>query len=104
VRLGIDYDGTWTADPGLFRRIWDAATARGHEVVIVTGRAPDHPVLQEERFRNLMPATLEVIHTDGAPKGEFMRRHGRPVDIWVDDRPEFINPGAALQMGPDQDL
>lgn len=80
MRIGIDYDGTFTADPDLFRGFIAAAMKSGHEVLCVTMRSPDEPI----------EMACEVVYTSREKKGFYMHRIGRPISLWIDDHPEFI--------------
>lgn len=105
MRIGVDYDGTWTADPGLWRRFRDQAVLRGHDVVIVTGRTSAHVIDAAERLRNLVPEGMEIFFTSGEPKARYMRRTARrPVDVWVDNEPGTIEDPSKLADSPDATL
>jgi len=78
--ISLDYDGTYSADPGLWDQFIALAQARGHEVVCVTARGPDQPV----------KVPIEVIYACGKAKEEVMFDLKRDPQIWIDDQPEFI--------------
>lgn len=80
MKIALDYDGTYTADPGL----WDAfiveAVARGHVVFCVTRRG-----ISVES-----PPSVPMIYTDGASKTATMRNLGEKIAIWIDDDPYWL--------------
>jgi hypothetical protein len=83
MRIALDYDGTYTADPDL----WDAfilkARSRCHEVHIVTMRRPDEPVAVREHVDG-------VHYTSRKAKKVEMTGRGQDFQIWIDDRPEWL--------------
>lgn len=86
--FAIDFDNTWTAD----RELWELFTAqaqeRGHEVIVITGRADT----QENRklLGEWLPGTLRRYFTNGAPKRWYLLQRGISVHIWIDDSPVSI--------------
>jgi len=85
VRIAIDYDGTYTADPGLWRRFIIDAESRGHRVVCVTCRRRDNPIDE------LLGVVL--YYTEMASKQWHMESIGVKVDVWIDDMPETVVDG-----------
>lgn len=89
MKIGLDYDHTYTADPTLWLEFIDIAVALGHEVRIVTAR--------DERYdRTQALVDLEqyvpVIYCRGVAKKWFLTHFGDGFspDIWIDDKPESI--------------
>lgn len=81
--IALDYDGTYTADPRLWDAFIEAARLRMHEVHIVTMRHESEPVT--------VGAYVDRIHyTDRKAKRPFMEAKGLRVQVWIDDRPEFV--------------
>jgi hypothetical protein len=89
MRLGVDYDDTWTLDPVFWRAVVELAAARGHEVVIVSNRGPSRwePIAEEHAL------PVRVIYADGKPKTEAVRAAGLVIDVWVEDMPHRVNFG-----------
>jgi hypothetical protein len=86
--IALDYDGTYTADPGLWDHFIDVARSRNHEVHIVTMRTACEPVRVSRQ--------VDRIHyTDRKAKRQFMQARGLDVGIWIDDMPDFILGSAA---------
>jgi len=80
--IALDYDDTYTADPGLWDAFIAMAKARGHMVVCVTFRRPDLPVGHD--------MGIEVFYTSGRQKAEFMLEQDLLPSIWIDDLPHLI--------------
>ncbi len=90
MRFAIDFDGTFAADPELFRTLIAAIHARGHDCVLVTGRS-DTPPWGDE-VRALVGALLPVVFAGGDWKRNAARRAGLAIDVWIDDHPEYVAP------------
>jgi len=89
MKIALDYDNTYTLDPGFWSDFVLAAILHGHEVRIVT--------IRDERHDRTAPlARLEkeipVIYTRGVAKKWFLTHFGEGFtpDIWIDDKPETI--------------
>jgi hypothetical protein len=104
----IDYDGTYTADPALFRSLIRFLKGHAQEVVIVTNRHATGPLADEVReaidaafptglpvqtWGGIAPAWApQIVFAGNSGKREALARHGvaaGPV-IWVDDMPETV--------------
>lgn len=90
MRIGLDYDGTYTLDPELWMMFVNHAQARGHEVWVVTMRTPEEGL----DIGELASAVDGIEFTSRKAKRNHMNYLGRPVDIWIDDMPMFINEDA----------
>ena len=86
--LALDFDGTYTADPALWDAFIDAARLRGHEVHVVTMRHESEPV-------RLGTHVDRVHYTDRKAKAAYMAARGLHVQVWIDDRPDFVLMDAA---------
>lgn len=88
--FGVDFDGTFSADPSLFRAFVASLRERGHDAVLVTGRSDEGQWGAEVRREvgSLMP----VVFAANGWKREAAERAGFKVDIWVDDHPEYVAP------------
>lgn len=83
--IALDYDGTFTEDPGLWMRFIEAATKRGHTVICATMR-------HEHEAQNVI-ATLhgtQVICTGRKAKRPFLQAMGIDPQVWIDDTPAWI--------------
>lgn len=74
--IALDYDKTYTADPGLWDQFIKLAVDRGHEVRIATMRFP------EESIEGL---SIPITYTSRKAKFGCM-----PADIWIDDTPQYL--------------
>ena len=88
MRIALDYDRTYTADPAFWDYFIGHAFMCGHDVRIVTIRDERHDrtaplIALEER--------LPVIYTRGVAKAFWCLHHAQWVpDIYIDDKPETI--------------
>jgi len=90
IRIALDYDGTYTADPDLWLSFVTKAINRGHEVLIVTMRFPEELA---DIDPNLLDLGVEVIPTSRKAKRQFLidNRGGLQMpNIWIDDNPLWI--------------
>lgn len=92
--FGLDYDGTFTADPDLWRRFIADAQRCGHSVVCVTGRKALPDYSREPRLPDSVPVVLA---------GDQWKRHaaakaGFAVNVWIDDMPEMVAPTLKLDF------
>lgn len=82
MRIGLDYDETYTRDPELWNNFIDLCHLRGHEIMIVTFRGDDTPINHD------LP--IPVYYTAAHPKRDWMNSLGIVIDIWIDDFPDLI--------------
>lgn len=94
LTIAVDFDDTFTADPGLWGCFINDARARGHRVICVTARQ-DSPSQQLE-LRTALGDGVEVLFADGRPKRLHAQSKGIDVDIWCDDMPEVIAPDSRV--------
>lgn len=84
LRIGLDFDGTFTESPEFWHRFIDLAEEHGHEVAIITGRPASWGTADvEEAIRGRVP----IHYTNMLSKHAFMEAQGLSIDIWVDDQP-----------------
>lgn len=83
LKIGLDYDQTYTADPELWDTLINVAVMRGHEVTFVTYRNPDS--YNADIICDTQRLGVKVIYTAGMQKSRFYK-----ADIWIDDSPETI--------------
>jgi hypothetical protein len=81
MKIALDYDGTVTADPIMWRVFVSLAVGYGHDVRIVTSRFPSDEV------PNL---GVLVYYTSMKPKARYLNDSGWMPDIWIDDKPHRI--------------
>ena len=85
MTIGLDYDQTYTADPGLWDAFIALAKSRGHEVVCVTSRQQTEENAAECDIKGVF-----TYMTSGSAKSWYMEQHGVKVDVWIDDSPEAV--------------
>lgn len=90
MRIGLDYDGTYTLDPEMWGGFVKHAKAHGHEVWVVTMRTAAEGL----DIGDLALVVDGVEFTSRKAKKNHMNHLGLPVDIWIDDMPVFINEDA----------
>lgn len=100
MTIGIDFDGTWTADPGLWRDFTLAAMRKGHRVVMVTGRK----AWSDDMNRHAIPGTMQIVYTGGKLKEQAALAEGVKVDVWIDDMPGMIQDCRILGDAPNNEL
>lgn len=83
LRIAVDYDDTYTADPDLFIWLINFARAGGHEVAFVTSRSEN--VDNDDIKRDAMILGIDIIFCGAVQKHEVY-----PADIWIDDSPITI--------------
>lgn len=82
MKIALDYDGTFTRDPALWKIFIASAQSRGHEVYIVTMRYPTEPLAHE--------TSCPVFFTSRNAKLKHMQELGHTIDVWIDDMPHLI--------------
>lgn len=85
LTIALDYDGTYTADPGLWQRFILEARKRGHRVFIVTCRMKECEIHCES-----IPKSQHVYTNMAAKQWYCESVLGMNVDIWIDDSPKYI--------------
>lgn len=91
MRIGLDYDGTVTADPEAWCSFVKLMTERGHEVAITTWRYEDQAKNPEDNTPLLALAKkwgIKVIFCNRKAKRECWQ-----ANIWIDDNPDTVYRG-----------
>jgi hypothetical protein len=88
MTIALDYDDTWTEDPGMWAQFVDLARAQGHDVIVITARqrSPEN----EKELLSVLPCGTDFHFSFDEPKGEYAKRKGIAVDVWIDDSPGWI--------------
>jgi hypothetical protein len=77
MKIALDYDNTFSADPEMWSNFIMYACSRGHEVKIVTSRHPSCPV----------PVTgIGIVYCAFKAKDQHW-----DADVWIDDDPKHIH-------------
>lgn len=97
MKIALDYDGTFTEDPGMWLRFIDDATRLHsndnrlscHQVYLVTYRGEDTPInfIHDEALCDL---GASVYYTNGIAKRRYMEERDIGIDVWIDDNPDLI--------------
>ena len=90
MNFGLDYDGTITSDPELWKTWAFKAKARGHKVYVVTMRYPSELVAPTPIDTVWFAIADKVIATSRLAKRPFMRNEGIDIHVWIDDHPEAV--------------
>lgn len=85
--IGIDFDGTFAADPEIFRKVVEVFQAAGHKCVLVTPRRFE----QGQRVRELVGDLMPIVFAGGFTKIDAAWNAGHFVDVWVDDNPMSVH-------------
>ncbi|RWB40453.1 MAG: hypothetical protein EOQ44_25260 [Mesorhizobium sp.] len=94
MKIALDYDQTYSADPVFWEAFGNLARWYGHDVRIVTARNAEldrtAPLVEVERH-------FPVIYCRGIAKKWFLTHFGDGFvpDIWIDDKPESITTNSA---------
>ena len=83
MKLAIDYDDTYTLDPGFWKEVFASAKSRGHEIFMVTMR---HHV--DSIDADIPPE--DIYYTNCAAKRKYMEDRGFEMDVWIDDNPKYV--------------
>jgi hypothetical protein len=85
--FAIDYDHTYHADEPAWNEAIAVFRRHGHDFICVTGRNPETEALQREM-------DMPVLYSPGKYKRQTAEEAGYEVDVWIDDNPGIIQPGA----------
>lgn len=83
MKIGLDYDETFTEDRELWTQFVRLAESRGHTVKFVTYR--DDRWDNDDILNDAASLGIEVIFTAGRQKANFW-----DADVWIDDSPVTI--------------
>lgn len=85
--IALDYDDTITKDPEMWIRVAQVFQDCGHEVVIATMRTPEEALRMSPI---ILLSGIPVVPTSRKAKKPYLESLGLFVDVWIDDRPDFI--------------
>ncbi|QDP59490.1 MAG: hypothetical protein GOVbin4162_64 [Prokaryotic dsDNA virus sp.] len=85
MKIALDYDETFTADPELWKMFISACEYRGHSVKFVTYRPDRNDGYNDDILLDAESLKIDVIFTGGKQKENFW-----DADVWIDDSPETI--------------
>lgn len=91
MKIGLDYDDTFTADKEMWTHIVGLMKSRGHDVRIVTYRfAEPNGYTNDELMADAASLDIPVIFCNGVQKDSVTQSLGFFVDVWIDDFPVGI--------------
>ncbi len=96
LNIGLDFDGTVTADPETFKKIIKVFTDAGHYVHIVTMRYGSEC---DDIVRDLGVLVSTIVPTKRKAKGQFCKDVGIAIDFWIDDNPKAVHQDASEIWG-----
>lgn len=82
LRIALDYDGTYSADPEMWEHFIDLVHTFGHEIFVVTMRYPEEAIWHK--------TPCPVFYTSRQGKKRYMENLGYTFDIWIDDNPHWV--------------
>lgn len=92
LRFSIDFDDTFSADPGLWAMFIRQARERGHRFVCFTCRRECEENLEEmgALFEHFGVLNMPIVFCNAGSKQWTADQKGIRVDIWIDDSPHAI--------------
>lgn len=88
MNIGLDYDGTYTADPELWFWFVQSARKRHHKVYLVTMRYPS----ELAGVSQIIKASVDGVYaTSRTAKRKFVAERGINIHVWIDDNPEAVS-------------
>ena len=89
LTFAIDFDGTFSADPDLWRELIPIIQGRrhGHQCVLVTNR----PEIMGNDVRAEVGSLMPIVFAGRKTKRSAVKDAGYKVNIWIDDSPEYID-------------
>ena len=88
MRIALDYDGTYTCNPGFWDDFINSCRSKKIELVCVT--------MRYDKVEERIDIGIPVYYTGRKAKSPYMVGLGIPIDIWIDDMPFFIERDAIL--------
>lgn len=91
MKIGLDWDNTFTRDYDFWQAFVTNAKEKGHQVYITTSRGDDTPI-------ESWPLDIEgVMYCNFNPKVYACSHEHIHIDIWIDDDPKYITEGFILE-------
>lgn len=81
MRIALDYDGTYTADPGFWDKFIALCKEGGHEIFILTKRGVNN------QGESAPVNGVKTYYSNRRAKARWAEENGVPVTIWIDDAP-----------------
>lgn len=101
LNIAIDYDGTYTEAPDIWNSVIKSFLMDGHMVYCITMRYENPVTNKKHQFvdgliyessdvLNSVGLLCPVIFTNRKAKRKHIEDLGLKIDIWIDDRPDYI--------------
>lgn len=90
MKIALDFDGTFTADPPLWKTLVAMAKERGHEVKIVTARHKGFGDSLIAFDNGPVEAAAADMGVEVVYCGMQQKQGCWGADIWIDDRPDMV--------------
>lgn len=84
--FALDYDDTFDANPDMWYDLAHTMKAQGHSVIGVTLRNRGQ-LITDPRYNEVC---WMVVYCAGQAKRPFLQEQNIHVDVWIDDKPEYI--------------
>ena len=91
MNIAIDYDDTFTADPELWSAFVANATARGHQLYMITARR--NTMANSDLINamlDLWKCQMPIVFCSLGSKLHAVEQRGIKIGIWIDDDPEKL--------------
>ncbi len=85
--IALDYDGTYTEDPGMWMVFITSAESRGHRVVVVTMRYKSEGI---DKTLESYIGEENVFYSSRTAKKQYMKNIGIQPNVWIDDHPQSV--------------
>lgn len=83
LKIGLDFDETYTEAPAIFDNLVHSFKAYGHEVTFVTWRTPESDNTSIEAVAERLQ--IPIVYCSGHAKFKCYA-----ADIWIDDSPYAV--------------
>jgi hypothetical protein len=97
MNIAIDFDDTYTRDPGFWNLVIAHAITRKHIVYCVTARANSYDPEVLDSIGKLIGAG-NCYFTAMQGKRAYMYANGINIDVWIDDMPDMICRGIEVEQ------
>lgn len=88
MKICLDFDGTYTADPIFWDRVIELAKQHGHDVICATMR---YDQSEGDAVRDALAHQVSAIHfTERRAKQPALADRGVYPDVWIDDSPQWL--------------
>jgi hypothetical protein len=91
LTIGIDYDGTFTADPTSWSAMIRLFRGNGHRFFLVTARREtEENVVEINDMLDHWGCQMPIVFSSLGSKLYAVEKRGIKIDIWIDDDPDKL--------------